>query len=283
MSIRVLCLHGMGTDSTVLRAQISNFVSLLASNFTFTFLDAPNFCDAAPGVADFYSGPYRCWFNTPTGEKVGKAIEQARQAIEEAGPFDVVMGFSQGAALAASMLLHQQIEHPDEEPLFKAAMFMCSPLPFTYNLDYGVDVRKYFGVDHLTPLPCRSKRPNSVPDHLIAPSWFLRNDKDLGEDRVAGVATGFGKADVTPSKNMGGGPYYNMFHPSVDKVRITIPTAHVYGKRDSWRMHSMDLVGLCDSKSSMKFQHDGGHEVPRAVSEEICDLFEDLVARAGLY
>lgn len=135
-----------------------------------------------------------------------------------------------------------------------------------------------------------AKRPTTVPDYLVAEEYFLRNDKD-----IAGVARGFEKADDESEESWDsmkeekgeeeggeGGPYYNMLHPTVDKFRIRVPTAHVYGRKDSWRGHSMDLMGLCDSKKCVKFEHDGGHEVPRSASEEMCDLFEELMARAGL-
>lgn len=263
MTVRVLCLHGMGTDASILRAQLSPSLSLLPPSYSFTFPDAPILCDPSPGVEDFYNGPYRCWFNTPTTEKVAQANAYLKEFLTQSGPFDVVIGFSQGAALAASLLLHQRIEDPKAEPWFKAAIFICSPLPFVCYTEYGVDVRKYFGV--LGP-PLPSKRPTTVPDYLVADAYFRRNDKDLGG--------GDGGS---------GGQFYNMFHPSVDQVRISIPTVHIYGRRDDWRRHSKDLVGLCDPRHVLQFEHDGGHEVPRSASDEICDLYEEVVARAGLF
>ena len=189
-------------------------------------------------------------------------------------PFDVVIGFSQGAALIASMLLRQQLEEAGRpsKPLFKAAMFICSPLPFSCTVAHGVDVRSYFGIDpSLHPLP--SPRPTNVPDYLVADAYFRRNDTDL-----AAAAAVCSNQEGEP----GTVPYYNMLHPDVDTVRVSIPTAHVYGKKDSWRRHSMDLVRLCESKDRICFQHDGGHEIPKTASEEICDVLEELVGRAGL-
>ncbi|KAL4867996.1 serine hydrolase FSH [Aspergillus spectabilis] len=239
MPIRILCLHGMGTDSTILKAQLSSFLNLLPDDYIFTFPDAPLLCDPSPGVSEHYPGPYRCWFNTPTNTKVAQSYMWVRQHILQNGgnPFDAVIGFSQGAALAAGMLLHQQIEDPKAPPLFRAAMFICSPLPFACVPDYGIDVRRYFGVKLLEG--CEIEQ---VTD----------------------------------------GPFYNMFHPDVDEVRIRIPTAHVYGRQDDWRRHSMELRGLCCPQLQIEFEHDGGHEVPRHASEEICDVFEELVIRAGL-
>ncbi|KAM3436083.1 hypothetical protein MY4824_004561 [Beauveria thailandica] len=278
--IRVLCLHGLGTGSHILKSQLSPVISMLPSSYSFVFLDAPVICDASPGVADLYVGPYRCWFNTPTNHKVAQAYKHMQKFLDDNSdhPFDVVIGFSQGAALVAGMLLREQLElagrRKTTPPLFKAAMFICSPLPFSCTTDHGVDVRSYFGIQpSLKPLP--SNRPTIVPDYLVADAFFRRNDKDLARS-----ATGFeDKEDYKVEAE----PYYNMLHPDVDTARISIPTAHVYGKKDSWRRHSMDLVRLCEGSNRICFQHDGGHEVPRAASEEICDLFEELIARAGLF
>jgi predicted esterase len=54
--------------------------------------------------------------------------------MEREGPFDAVMGFSQGAALAYSLLDHHvHTKGPDAPPLFKAAVFICAGIP--YELD----------------------------------------------------------------------------------------------------------------------------------------------------
>jgi pimeloyl-ACP methyl ester carboxylesterase len=264
----------MGTDSTILKAQISHFLDLLPACYEFTFPDAPVLCDPSPGVAEHHPGPYRCWFNTPTNAKVAQAYAWVQTAVLRQGDsFDVVIGFSQGAALAAGMLLHQQIEHPNAPPLFRAAMFICSPLPFSCMPNYGIDIRRYFGVE---PVPCLATagRPNTVPSDLVAEAYFLRNDQELEPDSTDAEPHGTGVSSP--------GPYYNMFHPSVDNLRITIPTAHVYGRKDAWRRHSMELRGLCSPTDRVEFQHDGGHEVPRTASEEISDIFEELMVRAGL-
>jgi pimeloyl-ACP methyl ester carboxylesterase len=274
----------MGVDANVFRSQTTSFRELLPNSYDFTFLDGPVLCDPSPDASDFYAGPYRSWFNTPSREKVQKAHNYVLKVVREAKGFDMVMGFSQGAALAASLILHHQMEHPDSPSLFKAAIFICSPLPFSRSLEHGIDVRSYFGISPAPPLSTR--RPRTVPDYLVAEAYFLRNDKDLGEaptHNAAILTSGFEAADGKAGSSDIGGPFYNIFHPNVDSARIKIPTGHIYGNLDSWRRHSMDLVELCETDKSVTFKHDGGHEIPRGVSEELCDLFEEVVAKAGLW
>lgn len=198
------------------------------------------------------------------------------------------------------MILHHQIERPKEPPLFRAAVFICSPLPFSRSVEHGIDVRTYFGLEGTHPLS--GARPTTVPDHLIPAPYFLQRDNPddpgpngngNGNFKIAATPT----SPHPPSASLTTGfvrtlaseeaaledeePYYNMFHASVDSARIAIPTAHIYGHRDSWRYHSVELIALCNGPKVV-FEHDGGHEVPRAASEEICDVIEEVVVKAGL-
>ncbi|KAF2129620.1 hypothetical protein P153DRAFT_431540 [Dothidotthia symphoricarpi CBS 119687] len=178
MPVRVLCLHGQGVNSAVFQKQ------------------------TAPEVRDHYPPPYLTWYNTPTVDKVKDSHSQIQQIVEKQGPFDAVMGFGQGAAVAASLLLHQKLE--SKPPSFKAAVFISSPIPFARNTQY------------------------------------------------------------------------HMFHPTVDKVHIRVPTGHVMGTQDKWFCHSKDLVGLCQEEWRVVLQYHGGHEVPRTYTEEICDVVETM-------
>lgn len=50
--------------------------------------------------------------------------------IKKHGPFDGVLGFSQGAALAASLIIHHSKTRPQEPALFKIAVFICGAAPW---------------------------------------------------------------------------------------------------------------------------------------------------------
>ncbi|KAH7319000.1 serine hydrolase FSH [Rhexocercosporidium sp. MPI-PUGE-AT-0058] len=268
MELRVLCLHGMGVDAEVFATQTAAFRSLLPASYKFSFVNASEFCDPSPGAAEYFAGPYRCWYTSPTTDNVARAHEEVRKVIDSHGPFDIVMGFSQGAALAASILMQCEIDQTPSP--FKAAMFICSPLPFSITTDYGLDCRRYFGVS--TSLRLQNPRPTNVPSYLIPDEYFLqgekRNDESTGS---ASLTQGFA---IDACKNP---VFYNIFHPQIDAVRISLPTAHLYGAKDSWRRHSLDLADLCLDR--LTFEHGSGHEISSDASEEICDLFEELAAR----
>lgn len=86
-------------------------------------------------------GPFFEWYSwdhlkrTPPAETATNAIENVLSIVSEEGPFDGVVGFSQGAAIAASVLAHYSKQNPLEPQsnLFKFAMFICGSKPFTYD------------------------------------------------------------------------------------------------------------------------------------------------------
>ena len=131
---------------------------------------------------------------------------------------------------------------------------MGSPIPFSKNLDFGIDARAYFGLK--VSEPSRVGYPTRIPDYLITDAAYLKSDSQPYE------------------------MYYQMFHPTVDSIRIQIPTAHIYGQKDPWYLHSKELVKLCSKDVASVFEHDGGHVIPRLLSEEICDVIETAVAMA---
>lgn len=256
------------------------FRKLLPPDYDLVFLDGPATCDAAPGVAALYPGPYRCWYDTPTTSKVQKAHAAVLAFARRAGPFDGVMGFSQGAALAASVLLHHELE--GAPPPFAFAVFVCAPLPFSHALAHGIDTRAHFGSPAQRPV--RPDCPDAVPAHLVADAAYLRGEERLAAAKAkasaAADAAGPVRAPAAKEEEEEGAHFYQMFHASVDRVRIQVPTVHVVGARDKWRLHSLDVLQLCARDLAVSFEHGGGHEIPRDTAEDMCDLIEGLVAVA---
>lgn len=110
---RILCLHGGGTSALIFTFQSRRLIKFLRQHFSLTFIDAPHECAPGPGVLPFFegAGPYYQWISENDGEE-----EQVRERIEDAllkdngraGPFVGVIGFSQGARVAAGLLHEAQ-------------------------------------------------------------------------------------------------------------------------------------------------------------------------------
>ncbi|KAJ5641287.1 hypothetical protein N7490_005287 [Penicillium lividum] len=120
---RILCLHGGGSNSRIFKAQTRALRYELSNYFRFVFVEGPFDSEPGPDITLAYEkfGPFRRWFRSgpqhPTIDPK-EAVECIEESIYEAmdrddlqggtGEYVAVMGFSQGAKLAGSLLFRQQ-------------------------------------------------------------------------------------------------------------------------------------------------------------------------------
>ncbi|ONK67465.1 uncharacterized protein A4U43_C05F340 [Asparagus officinalis] len=109
--MKVLCLHGFRTSGSFLRKQISKWDS---SIFQHLQMDFPNGIFPAGGRSDIegiFPGPYFEWFqfNKEFTEytNLEECISFLCDYMTENGPFDGLLGFSQGATLSALLIGYQ--------------------------------------------------------------------------------------------------------------------------------------------------------------------------------
>lgn len=122
--MKILCLHGFRTSGSFLKKQISKWDPSIFSNFDLEF---PNGIFPAGGKSDiegFFPPPYYEWFqfNQEFTEytNLDECISYLCEYITTKGPFDGLLGFSQGATLSALLLGYQsQGKVLKEHPPFK--------------------------------------------------------------------------------------------------------------------------------------------------------------------
>ena len=124
--MKLLALHSFRTNSSIFKFQISRagLDKILPCDLELVYLDAPH---AASGKlpkdverAFGNSGPHLEWFTVEQmGDKVvfdeDKLDASTRLVIEtlrERGPFDGIIGFSQGAMLGAAIVALMESQHP---------------------------------------------------------------------------------------------------------------------------------------------------------------------------
>ncbi|QIX00183.1 hypothetical protein AMS68_005700 [Peltaster fructicola] len=117
---RILCLHGGGVTAEVFQLQARALIAHLP-DFRLVFADGPHFCAPGPGIVPVYEtyGPFRRWLrwlpehpdidDESAIEEVLYNIETCKREDEGHGDWVGLIGFSQGAKLAASLLYDQQI------------------------------------------------------------------------------------------------------------------------------------------------------------------------------
>ncbi|KAK8108962.1 hypothetical protein PG984_014763 [Apiospora sp. TS-2023a] len=126
---RIICLHGGGTNSSIFRAQCRVLISQLRLYFRLCFAEAPFSSSAGPDVTSVYKAytPFRRWLRWQPdhpaldSEAAIRAIDESVEAARlqddfkgATGDWVGILGFSQGAKVAASLLLRQQMQREQE-------------------------------------------------------------------------------------------------------------------------------------------------------------------------
>jgi len=157
------------------------------------------------------------------------ALRSLSHHISENGPYDGVIAFSQGACLAATLMLQHQSQDTDsefglgdsDEPLFKCAIFLSGILP----LD---------------------------PDALAH-----GQRKQIGKINAAEAQYCDSGSEDSDSEDQG---------DWVDAFRI--PTAHIWGANDDYPLPQGDrLYKLCPAHLRVAVTHQEGHSIPGKRSE----------------
>ncbi|VVB18123.1 unnamed protein product [Arabis nemorensis] len=104
---RVLCLHGFRTSGRILRALISKWPETILRNLDLDFLDGPFPATGKSDVERFFDPPYYEWYQAGKGFTEYRNFEECLAYVEDYmiknGPFDGLLGFSQGAFLSAAI------------------------------------------------------------------------------------------------------------------------------------------------------------------------------------
>lgn len=103
---RILCLHGFRTSAEILRKQIiSRWPEAVLKKLDLVFLDAPYPAQGKSDVEGVYDPPYYEWFQASKDLKEYYNFEECLEYLEDYmvkhGPFDGLLGFSQGAGFSA--------------------------------------------------------------------------------------------------------------------------------------------------------------------------------------
>jgi len=121
---RIICLHGGGSNARIFKAQCRVLKKELSTHFRLVFADAPFPSQPGPDVTSVYKefGPFRRWLRSgPEHAHVDPtdAVEMIEDSLYAAmdeddmrgatGDWVGVLGFSQGAKMAASLLFRQQV------------------------------------------------------------------------------------------------------------------------------------------------------------------------------
>ncbi|GAU44834.1 hypothetical protein TSUD_238070 [Trifolium subterraneum] len=104
---RILCLHGFRTSGQILKKQVLRWPESVKQKLDLVFLDGKFPAQGKSDVEGIFDPPYYEWFQANQDFTEYKNFDECLVYIEnymlKNGPFDGVLGFSQGAFLAAAM------------------------------------------------------------------------------------------------------------------------------------------------------------------------------------
>ncbi|KAG0651969.1 esterase [Hyphodiscus hymeniophilus] len=156
--LRVLCLHGFTTNGAVLAEQTGHLTKALSSDFEFIFPDGPHEVDisAQEDMSSPQSQRYSKWVcsKSPAGhrawwyardpnpaaneeghfEGLERSLEYLGDLMRRTGPFDVILGFSQGgcfSGLLTALLEEKNKKHPLRSKFPKSQGTLKAALSFS--------------------------------------------------------------------------------------------------------------------------------------------------------
>uniref|UniRef100_A0ACD5UBJ3 Uncharacterized protein n=1 Tax=Avena sativa TaxID=4498 RepID=A0ACD5UBJ3_AVESA len=110
---RFLCLHGFRTSGEIMRRQVvGKWPAEVTARLDLVFADAPFPAEGKSDVEGIFDPPYYEWFQFDKGFTEYRNLDKCYDYIEDLmikqGPFDGLMGFSQGSILSAALVGLQQ-------------------------------------------------------------------------------------------------------------------------------------------------------------------------------
>ncbi|EED12120.1 conserved hypothetical protein [Talaromyces stipitatus ATCC 10500] len=185
---RILCLHGGGTNARIFHMQCRGLERALKSTFRLVYAEAPFPAQPGSDVTSVYKdhGPFKAWLRCTAADPERSAqdiTEQINLSIAKAmysdnlrgatGEWVALLGFSQGAKVAASILYAQQTlqqqlgENAAIWPHFRFAVLMAGRGPLVWML------------------PNMSNSPTSIPMGLVDASCpsMMSSEPELPKDR----------------------------------------------------------------------------------------------------
>ncbi|KAF1981616.1 hypothetical protein K402DRAFT_232505 [Aulographum hederae CBS 113979] len=253
--MRLLCLHGRGSNNDIFRMQTAGFRSLL-DDFEFEFVQGQ-----MPHVegnwslhtTDFADSKLWGYFNMLDPPDVLKTERELLELVEEDGPFDGILGYSQGGTLAAQMLVRHFAENPKagvEEMPFRFAIFFNTATP-SHVFEMKEEVK---------PVDVSSLNEQQQADAALFYDIMKRNPL-LGKTPFYPAQLANGRGVLTDGK-LG----MVKCDTTWDGQPINMPTLHVRCPQDK-EDHGEGTYKLCNPDLAEQYFHSHMHDFPRGYDE----------------
>jgi predicted esterase len=103
----------------------------MEGNHTYEFVEGTSPAPIAPEIQGFFPATveYFKYYDQTSAQSMNTALDQLEAYLVSEGPFDCVVGYSQGASLAATYLIRTAQRHPSAPLPFRCAIFFSGGRP----------------------------------------------------------------------------------------------------------------------------------------------------------
>lgn len=227
---RILCLHGGGTSAEIFEVQARGIIRALAGTFRFVFVDAPFLSKPHPDIIPFFGdhGPFYRWLrwdgdaghNTDEERKILGQLQWAMDEDEGTGEWVAVLGFSQGAKIAASLLWAQEKVNDGQGP-YRFGVIMAGRAPVVIldpKKKLGRTIPHTAGISELSN-DFRDWAPDNTGEHALSiPTLHVHGLKDPGQPLHQRLAKDYCKDGTARVIEWDGGHRLPIQPEDVDKV-----------------------------------------------------------------
>ncbi|PSR80252.1 inducible nitrate reductase 2 [Coniella lustricola] len=248
--VRILALHGVGSSGALLKSQLAPLMLQLGTKYQFVFMDGAIERPRGPGMPAASSGPFYSYTTGYSPREITEALEDIDIFIEDFGPFDGILGFSQGASMAMAYILQHQKAHGVGSSPFQFAILFSSVAVFSPD---PYDFKDVIGGIHARGSPLENTSEDAFRK-------YLHLTFDVAK-KIGAVSTDY-NTDFWQSESIDMVP--RIMHPGIYLDRIDLPTVHVMGRRDLPSMLEQSNLShkLCQPLSTKLYTHQGGHGLP---------------------
>ncbi|XP_004490394.1 uncharacterized protein [Cicer arietinum] len=210
---RFLCLHGFRTSAEIMKKQIEKWPQDVLDKLDLVYVDAPFPCTGKSDVEGIFDPPYYEWFqfNKEFTEYINfdECLQYIEDYIVKHGPFDGLLGFSQGAILSASIpglqekgvaltkvpkvkfviiIAGAKFRSPSVAEKAYSSMITCPSLHFIGENDYLKQYGKELMESFVEPVVIHHPKGHTVPrldDKTLntVTSFIERIQKDISENK----------------------------------------------------------------------------------------------------
>ncbi|KAJ0163086.1 Ovarian cancer-associated -like protein [Colletotrichum tanaceti] len=270
MPIRILCLHGRGSNTEIFRMQTAGIRSLLEPEYEFVFVEGrwPHLeGNWSLHTVDFSKSNLYGFYNMLDIDDILATENELRQVIEDHGPFDGLLGYSQGGSMAAQIAMRLLIENPyatlPELPIKFLVLINSAVPPLIMPLDE----------QQVTELPIEEAPKLRMLFDVFKADPAEHLDKarpvKLANGRQV-IITATGKAlcfayNASPPPALVNKTHYmTFFDKAWDGHPLSMPSLHVTGQGDAPE-YGQQLYDIAEPGQAELIRHVFGHDFPRGL------------------